>query len=132
MSNIHDNRPLSPHLGIYRWQISNTLSILHRLTGFGLSLGLLPLTLWLWGAAYDPELLTCINSLATSIVGKLFLFGWTLAFFYHLGNGIRHLNWDLGRGFALDEMASSGQLVVVFAISASVFSWVMIYQKVGI
>ena len=132
MSNLHDNRPLSPHLGIYRWQISNTLSILHRMTGFGLSLGLIPLTLWLWGAAYEPELLTCINGLAASIPGKLFLFGWTLAFYYHLGNGIRHLNWDLGRGFKLDEMASSGQLVVAFALSMSVFSWIMIYQKVGI
>ncbi len=132
MSNIQENRPLSPHLGIYRWQISNTLSILHRMSGFGLTIGLVPLALWLWGAAYAPGLFECISTAAASIVGKLFLFGWTLAFYYHLANGVRHLNWDIGKGFALDEMTSSGRLVVVFALAMSIFSWAIIVKKVGL
>ncbi|MES2985092.1 MAG: succinate dehydrogenase, cytochrome b556 subunit [Pseudomonadota bacterium] len=132
MSQLQDNRPLSPHLGIYRWQISNTLSILHRLTGVGLTLGLVPFALWLWAAAYDPALFDCLSTAAASIIGKLFLFGWTVAFYYHLGNGIRHLNWDLGRGFKLDEMAASGWVVVSFAVFISIFTWVLIYQKVGL
>ena len=131
MSNIQQNRPLSPHLQVYRWQISNTLSILHRLTGVGLTLGLVVFALWLYGAAYDAELFDCIAGLASSIVGKLFLFGWTAAFYYHLGNGIRHLNWDIGRGFTIPEMTASGWVVVVFAIAMSIFTWTLIYQKVG-
>lgn len=131
MSSIHENRPLSPHLGIYRWLISNTLSILHRMTGFGLALGLVPLVLWLWGAAYNPQWFDCISAAASTVVGKLFLFGWTLAFYYHLGNGIRHLNWDMGRGFSLSAMATSGRLVVVFALSMSAFTWSVILRNLG-
>lgn len=123
MSQIQSQRPLSPHLGIYRWLISNTLSILHRLTGFALAIGLVPLVLWLWGAAYAPELFDALRSLFGSIIGKLMLFGWTLAFYYHLGNGIRHLNWDLGRGFSLDTMLASGRIVIAFALSMTVLTW---------
>ena len=81
------------------------------LAGFGLTIGLIPLALWLFGAAYSPELYQCISKLASSIIGKLFLFGWTLAYFYHLGNGIRHLNWDIGKGFKLDEVLTSGRAI---------------------
>lgn len=126
MSNIHENRPLSPHVGIYRWQISNTLSILHRISGFGLSLGLIPFAAWLWSAAYSPACFAGLVAAFSTLLGKLFLFGWTLAFYYHLGNGLRHLNWDLGYGFELDEMKQSGQLVVVFAITVTIFTWAMI------
>jgi succinate dehydrogenase / fumarate reductase, cytochrome b subunit len=132
MSNIHENRPLSPHLGIYRWQISNTLSILHRLTGVGLTLGLMPLALWLWGAAYNPELFAWMSMSFGTLFGKLLLTGWLLAFYYHLANGLRHLNWDLGYGFALDEMVASGRVVVVFALAMTVFTWAMIYKTVGL
>lgn len=131
MANIHENRPLSPHLGIYRWQITNTLSILHRISGFGLTLGLVPMALWLWGAAYSPVLFECMNALFISLVGKLALFGWTVAFYYHLGNGIRHLNWDIGKGFGLDEVLASGRIVIAFAISLSVFTWAVIARNGG-
>ena len=132
MSEIKDNRPLSPHVGIYRWQNTNTLSILHRLTGVGLTLGLFPLVLWLWGAAYEPELFDWLAMAFHTAVGEIALFGWTLAFYYHLGNGIRHLNWDLGYGFALDEVKASGQLVVVFALALSIFTWAVIAHTMGI
>lgn len=132
MSSIHENRPVSPHLGIYRWQISNSLSILHRMSGFGLTLGLIPLALWLWGAAYEPALFATMHEAFSSIIGLLFLGGWMLAFYYHLGNGIRHLNWDLGRGFSLPEMLATGRMVIAFAISASIFSWAYIVRTGGI
>lgn len=132
MSKIQQQRPLSPHLSIYRWQISNTLSILHRLTGVGLTVGLIPLTLWLWGAAYDAALYTTLSQLAGSLFGKLCLFGWTWAFYYHLANGIRHLNWDIGRGFAITQMTASGQIAVVFSLSMSVLTWAIIAQKGGL
>ncbi len=132
MARPQDDRPLSPHVGIYRWQISNTLSILHRITGFGLTLGLIPLALWLWGVAYEPGLYDWMHYGFTSLPGKVMLVGWTLAFFYHLGNGIRHLNWDIGRGFKLDEMTASGQLVVVFAVAMTIFTWTMVFKKAGL
>ncbi|MFZ4541806.1 MAG: succinate dehydrogenase, cytochrome b556 subunit [Rickettsiales bacterium] len=132
MSKPQENRPLSPHLGIYRWQISNTLSILHRLTGFGLTLGLIPLALWLWAAAYDPELFTILHDAASSILGNMFLFGWTWAFYYHLGNGVRHLNWDIGRGYGLSEMAASGWVVVVFSLAMTVFTWAIALRNMGV
>lgn len=125
-------RPLSPHLGIYRWQITNSLSILHRISGFGLALGLVPLTLWLWGAAYEPGLLKCMTDLFHCILGKIALLGFTLAFYYHLGNGIRHLNWDLGRGFALNEVLDSGRLSVAFSVCLTIFTWAFIAHRGGI
>jgi succinate dehydrogenase / fumarate reductase, cytochrome b subunit len=131
MSSIHENRPLSPHLSVYRWQITNSLSILHRISGFGLTLGLIPLALWLWGAAYSPEWFACLSAIATSIPGKLFLFGWTLAFYYHLANGIRHLNWDIGHGFSLPEVLASGQIVIIFALAMTLFTWACISNIMG-
>lgn len=132
MPRPQDQRPLSPHVGIYRWQISNTLSILHRITGFGLSFGLIVFALWLWGAAYNEQLYLDIMDLASSIVGKLFLFGWTVAFYYHFANGLRHLNWDMGRGFKLDEMVASGWVVIAFTLSMTVLTWVVVLKKLGV
>lgn len=132
MTRPQDQRPLSPHVGIYRWQISNTLSILHRITGVGLSFGLVLFALWLISAAYYAECYAQIQQLAGSIVGKLFLLGWTWAFYYHLGNGMRHLNWDMGRGFTIPEMTRSGWVIVVFSITMTVFTWAIIIRKVGL
>jgi succinate dehydrogenase / fumarate reductase cytochrome b subunit len=129
MSTPQNERPLSPHLSVYRWQITNTLSILHRITGFGLALGLVLFAVWLMSVAWCPELFATLSDFFGSIVGKLFLFGWTVAFYYHLANGIRHLYWDMGRGFALDEVTASGQLVLVFAGAMTVLTWAIVYQK---
>lgn len=131
MAQPSHQRPLSPHLSVYRWQITNTLSILHRLTGFGLALGLIPLTLWLWGAAYAPELFAQLQHAFASPPGLFFLGGWTLAFYYHFGNGLRHLNWDIGNGFTLPEVTNSGILVIVFALSMTVFTWIIIARTLG-
>jgi succinate dehydrogenase / fumarate reductase cytochrome b subunit len=132
MSDIQQHRPLSPHVGIYRWQITNTLSILHRITGFGLVLGLVPLAAWLWGAAYDGAVFAWISTSFATLLGKLLLTGWMLAFYYHLANGMRHLNWDTGRGFTLPEVLSSGRLVVITALSLTIFTWAMVYKTFGV
>ncbi len=103
----HANRPLSPHLGVYRWQVTNTLSILHRLTGVMLAIGALALTLWLVSLAAGPDAYLGFIGLAGSPPGVLLLFGWTFCFFYHLCNGIRHLCWDAGVGFEMPQARAS-------------------------
>lgn len=131
MAQASEKRPLSPHLQVYRWQITNTLSILHRMTGVALSLGLIPLSLWLWGAAYDAELFNCMQGLFKSPIGMLALFGWTVAFFYHFANGLRHLWWDAGRGFELPTVIKTGWLVVFFTLVMAGFTWAIVARKSG-
>src|ERR1700692_4257747 len=87
-------RPTSPHWQIYRWQIGNSLSILHRLTGVALALGLLALGFWLVSLAGGEQSYVAAAKVFASPVGFLFLVGWTFAFLYHLLNGVRHLFWD--------------------------------------
>lgn len=134
MTRPQDQRPLSPFMlgSAYRFQISSLLSILHRITGVGLAFGLILFAAWLAAAAYSPECYAQIQQLAASIVGKVFLFGWTLAFYYHFANGMRHLNWDMGRGFKLDEMNASGWVVIAFTFSMTVLTWIVVIKKVGL
>lgn len=132
---IHDSnnlRPLSPHLSIYRWQITNTLSILHRLTGVALSAGLVLIAVWLIAVAWCPELFDGIRTVLASIPGKLALFGWTAAFYYHLANGIRHLGWDMGAGFAMRDVTRSGWVVVVFTVVMTLITWAMALGMVAL
>lgn len=131
MTRIQDQRPLSPHVGIYSWQISNTLSILHRATGVALAFGLIPLALWLISAAYYPECYAQLQGYFATLLGQLFMLGWSWAFFYHLGNGLRHLNWDMGHGFTIPEMTRSGWVVVTFSITMTIFTWAIILRKTG-
>lgn len=125
-------RPLSPHLGIYRWQITNTLSILHRMTGVALSAGLVLLCAWLITAAWSPECFAQLRALLSTLVGKIALFGWTVAFYYHLANGMRHLNWDMGNGFKLNEVTHTGRFVIGFTLVMSVLTWAIALGKVSI
>lgn len=121
-------RPLSPHLGIYRWQIGNSLSILHRITGASMSLGLLAMALWLVALATDASSYALALRVLSSPVGLLALVGWTFAFFYHLGNGVRHLFWDAGRGFERAQRRASGWTAVGFAIAATAAVWVLLWR----
>ena len=91
------DRPLSPHLQVYRWQITMTMSILHRASGVALSVGAIVLTWWLTAAAVGGDYYAWVADILRSPVGLVFLAGWSLAFFYHLGNGIRHRD-VLGQG----------------------------------
>lgn len=109
-------RPTSPHLSIYRWQITNTLSILHRITGFALTIGSLLFVAWLWSAAYAPLWYEELHGWLSTIVGKILLLGWAAAFYYHLGNGLRHLTWDIGQGMEIHEVVRSGKVVIAFTV----------------
>ncbi len=123
MSN-HD-RPLSPHLSIYRWPITMALSILHRITGVALSLGFLVFVAWLFDAASGPDAYAVFMSVMDTYVGKLCLVGWSFAFFFHLSNGTRHLLWDSGRGMEKSQADASSWLVLISAIGfTAVFWWV--------
>lgn len=125
------SRPLSPHLQVYRWQISNTLSILHRLTGVVLALGGLALVAWLLALASGQAAFTGANALLGSLVGQLALVGWTLCFFYHLCNGLRHLAWDAGHGFDKAVARKSGIAVVTAAVLLTVIFWVVALTRVA-
>ncbi len=124
-------RPLSPHLQVYRWQITMALSILHRATGVALAIGTLLLVYWLTAAASGPEAFATAQAVIGSWLGRLCLFGWTWALFYHLCNGIRHLAWDAGWGFEIGTVTATGWLVVVASVLLTLFAWVLGYAAIG-
>lgn len=109
------SRPLSPHLQIYRPQITSFLSILHRMTGVGLVACALLFTYWISSATYGPEAFERAQAFLGSWFGRLFLFAMTFALFFHLGNGIRHLAWDAGWGYEMPKLKATGVIVVIFA-----------------
>ena len=119
-------RPLSPHLSVYRWPITMTLSILHRVTGAGLSVGLLVLAIWLISAASGKNAFDQVNGLLQSGVGRLLLIGCSFAFFFHLCNGIRHLFWDAGRGFEKNQANASSWFVIITTIILTLAYWLVI------
>lgn len=123
MSNTE--RPLSPHLSIYRWPITMTLSILHRATGVAMSVGLLVLAGWLLGAAQGQAEYDRFTAFMATPVGRLLLVGWSFAFFYHLANGVRHLFWDAGRGFEKHQANASAWFVIAFSVVATALFWVL-------
>lgn len=124
-------RPLSPHLQVYRPQMTSVLSILHRVTGVALTLGTLLLTWWLVAAAYGPEQFATVQGFLGSFFGQLILWGFTFAVFYHLGNGVRHLAWDFGWGFELTELRTSGMAMVAFAVGATLVTLIAAYAVGG-
>jgi succinate dehydrogenase / fumarate reductase cytochrome b subunit len=107
---------LSPHLQVYRWQIGNTLSILHRLTGLALALGIVALTYWLTALAGGERGYDAAMRVLSSPPGWIFLIGWIFAFLYHLMNGVRHLFWDAGFGFERAQRTASGWFAVIGAL----------------
>ncbi len=122
-------RPTSPHLSIYSWLMTNTLSILHRITGFALSIGSVLFVAWLVSAAYFPDFFHALHILLSSVVGQILLFGWTAAFYYHLCNGIRHLTWDAGRGLEIHAAYKSGVTVLVATVAMTLLTWACIMFK---
>ena len=119
------SRPLSPHLQIYRPQITSVLSISHRATGLALSMGTLLLVWWLVALARGPEAFASVQSFVGSWLGRLLLLGWTFSLFFHLANGIRHLCWDAGYGFEIKTAEISGWVVVAAATALTVIVWVV-------
>ena len=119
-------QPLSPHLQIYRPQLTSVLSITHRLTGILLSLGLLLVIYWLYALAGGETSYRTFQTFLISRPGLLILFILNWALFYHLANGLRHLLWDLGLGLELLSTYLSGYLVVIASFAATVWLWLEI------
>jgi len=124
-------RPLSPHLQVYRPQITSVLSILHRITGAALAAGTLLLVYWLVAIAGGPDTYDAAQSVIGSIIGRLLLFAWSWALFYHLTNGIRHLFWDAGIGFELRTVTISGWTAVILSFALTLAAWIAGYGMRG-
>jgi succinate dehydrogenase / fumarate reductase cytochrome b subunit len=119
------NRPMSPHLQVYKPQISSALSIFHRITGCALGAGTLLLTLWLVTAASGDGAFSVVQAILASWIGILVLIGFTAALFYHFCNGMRHLAWDAGKGYELPVMHRTGILVLAATAVLTVGFWVI-------
>ena len=116
-------RPLSPHLQVYRWQITMTMSILHRASGVILAVGAFGLAWWLLALARGGDAFAHAAHCVASPLGLLFLFGFSLSLVYHLLNGIRHLLWDAGWGFEIPQFYRSGWTVAVLTIVFTAAIW---------
>ena len=125
------NRPLSPHLQVYRPQLTSILSILHRITGLVIWAGAVMMTYWIASATYGPEAFARAQWFLGSWFGRLVLLGLTGATFYHLANGIRHLAWDIGWGYEMDKLNISGWAVLIFTGVMTVLTFLAGYWVAG-
>ena len=116
-------RPLSPHMQVYRWQITMVMSILHRATGIALTAGAFGLAWWLVMLAAGPEEAERAMAVVSSPIGLVFLFAFSLALVYHLLNGIRHLAWDIGRGYDIPTVYKSGYTVAILTVVLTAALW---------
>lgn len=117
-------RPLSPHLQVHRWPISMALSILHRASGVALGVGTLMLTWWLVAAARSDASFAGVQWFLGTFIGRLMLLGWTVALFYHLCSGVRHVWMDTGRGFEKAEYDTSAKAVVGATAALTAVAWI--------
>ena len=120
-------RPLSPHLQIYKWQLTSIMSIGHRASGIALSLGSFLIVIWLVALATGPENFLLVNNIISHWFGQFVLFGFSVVLFYHMLNGIRHLCWDLGYGFELSTVYKTGYSVLVVAIILTTITWLAVW-----
>ncbi len=118
-------RPLSPHIQVYQPQFTSVLSIVHRITGVALSVGMLLLVWWLIAAASGPEAYEAVQGFVGSWFGLFLLFAWSLSLFYHLCNGIRHLFWDAGYGFEIPTAYASGWAVLIATGALTLIAWIV-------
>ena len=125
------NRPLSPHLQIYKPQLTSVLSIMHRGTGVVLAIGMLFLVWWLVALASGEDVFDTAQKFWGSWIGRLLLLGWSYALFYHLANGLRHLFWDAGKGFELPEAYRNGWIVVAASVVMTLAAWLWGYSSMG-
>lgn len=117
------NRPLSPHLQIYRPLVNMMMSILHRITGAALYFGSLLLAWWLIAAAVGPDYFNYVNAIFGSLLGRIVLFGFTWALLHHMMGGIRHFIWDTGRGFDINSVKTLSIMSGVVSVVATLLIW---------
>ena len=125
------SRPLSPHLSVYRFAYTMALSILHRITGVALASGLLVLVAWLIALGNGAQAYAAFTAFVGHGLIQVVLGGWLIAFLYHLANGIRHLVWDTGRGFAKADARRSARLVIAFVAVAGVLLLYVFFCPAG-
>ena len=123
-------RPLSPHMQIYRWPLPMIMSIVHRITGAGLYFGTLLLVWWLVAAGQGPNAYSKVSAFIGSLFGRVILFGYTWALIHHMLGGIRHLIWDSGHGFG-PERESLALMTAVGSIGLTALLWVVGYLIMG-
>ncbi|MDQ1093562.1 succinate dehydrogenase / fumarate reductase cytochrome b subunit [Xanthomonas sacchari] len=116
-------RPLSPHLQVYRWQIQMATSILHRATGIVLSVGALIIAAALLVLMLGPASWNCFRGMAGAWYGQVFLFAWSWAFAYHLCNGLRHIVQDFGHGFSIPAFVRSSWMSVIGSLVIVALIW---------
>src|SRR4051812_39022367 len=121
------DRPLSPHLQVYRWTLTMVLSILHRATGIALYFGTLLLAWWLIAAASGPRAYAYVQGFTGSFLGLLIVFAYTWALLHHLLGGIRHFIWDLGYGFKPSERETLSWAALIGGIGLTVLLWIAAY-----
>jgi succinate dehydrogenase / fumarate reductase, cytochrome b subunit len=126
-----NNRPLSPHLQVYKPQLTTFMSITHRATGIALAVGTLVLVCWLIAAATGESEFNDVQAFLGSIVGRLLLLGWSYALFYHMCNGLRHLFWDAGKGFEIETAYMTGRIVIAASVLLTIAAWVWGYAAMG-
>jgi succinate dehydrogenase / fumarate reductase cytochrome b subunit len=125
-------RPLSPHLQIYKWQLTMTLSILHRSTGIALAVGTLLVVALLLALAAGPDSYAMVQAFCASPFGLFLLFGWSWSLCFHLCNGIRHLAWDAGWGFEIPRVYLTGWSVVVLSLAFTILIWACVLTRGGV
>ena len=126
------DRPLSPHAGVYKFKYTIVSSFLNRLTGIGLSLGLIPLVIWLMALANGPKAYEAAAVMLANPFFKLIYVGVAFSFSYHLVAGVRHLIWDTGRGLEKRQSQSSAWIVVAVAIVLTVILLVALAANRGL
>jgi succinate dehydrogenase / fumarate reductase cytochrome b subunit len=124
-------RPLSPHLQVYRWQLTMVLSIIHRMTGVALAVGTVLLIALLLALAAGPDAYQTVRAFCSSWLGMLMLFGWSWALCFHLCNGIRHLAWDTGWGFEIPRAYLTGWTVVAASLVMTALIWACVFVQGG-
>jgi len=125
------DRPLSPHLQIYRPTLTLMMSIVHRITGAGLYVGMLLLIWWLTAAAAGPNAYAGLQWFMETVFGRLILFGYTWALIHHMLGGIRHLIWDAGHGFGPSEREWLTAATLVGSVGLTILLWFAGYLVMG-
>jgi succinate dehydrogenase / fumarate reductase cytochrome b subunit len=119
---------MSPHLQVWRWHVTMTTSILHRISGGALYMGGLILAVWAIALAGGPETYAMFLGIMGAWYGKVALLAFTGAVFFHLGNGVRHIIWDFGHGLSKEDASASSYAVLGFAIAATGAVWAIAYM----
>lgn len=126
-SKLRIERPLSPHLQIYRPMLTMTMSIVHRITGAALYFGTVILAMWLIAAASGKVSFDVAQAILGSFLGRIVLFGYTWALLHHMLGGIRHLIWDTGRGFGPEARETFAKLTLAGSIVLTILVWIVGY-----